>query len=200
MILAPREGLSIISGIPNKDIQWRDKFFVFKVNPASVGDFDFSRIPRECNENIAKRFPCFSFRAYAYAMTPERNRAAPIALEEPVRPQQDRKGKKVKRAEASAGAEPLKRAQRTPKGHVLRPRSQAPSPLLLAMPVSVAILVLEDQSASHIPVELDVGGDRVDSGARRTRRLDLNEVVLADLSSSSSMPPLVTQAPGEGTS
>ncbi|KAJ4901841.1 hypothetical protein Rs2_15792 [Raphanus sativus] len=71
----------------------------------------------------------------AYAMSQGRNRDAPIALEEPICPQQDRKGKKVKRVEASVdpsnaslGAEPLKQARRTPERRVLRPRSQAPSP------------------------------------------------------------------------
>lgn len=43
MILTPREGRSIIGGIPNRDDRWREKFFVFKINPASVGDFDFTR-------------------------------------------------------------------------------------------------------------------------------------------------------------
>ncbi|KAJ4901840.1 Uncharacterized protein Rs2_15791 [Raphanus sativus] len=135
----------------------------------------------------------------AYAMSQGRNRDAPIALEEPICPQQDRKGKKVKRVEASAdpsnaslGAEPLKRARRTPERRSIS--------LLLATPVSVAIPVHEDQSASHVPVESDAGGDRVDSRARQTVGQGLNEVVSADLSSSSSMPPPVTRAPGEGTS
>ncbi|KAG2270347.1 hypothetical protein Bca52824_064902 [Brassica carinata] len=52
MILAPRSGRVIIEGIPNKDDRWREKFFVFKVNPASVGDFDFERIPREWSDDI----------------------------------------------------------------------------------------------------------------------------------------------------
>ena len=47
MILAPRPGCSIIDGIPNRDDWWREKFFIFKINPASVGDFDFETIPRE---------------------------------------------------------------------------------------------------------------------------------------------------------
>ncbi|KAF3603205.1 hypothetical protein F2Q69_00035504 [Brassica cretica] len=50
MILAPRPGRSIIDGIPNRDDRWREKFFVFKINPASVGDFDFGRIPREWSD------------------------------------------------------------------------------------------------------------------------------------------------------
>ncbi|XP_013617530.1 PREDICTED: uncharacterized protein LOC106324049 [Brassica oleracea var. oleracea] len=47
MILAPQGGRGIIEGIPNKGDRWREKFFVFKINSASVGDFDFERIPRE---------------------------------------------------------------------------------------------------------------------------------------------------------
>ena len=54
MILAPRGGRVIIEGIPNKDDRWRDKFFVFKINPASVGDFDFERIPREWSDDIGE--------------------------------------------------------------------------------------------------------------------------------------------------
>ena len=38
MILAPRGGRGIIEGIPNRDNRWREKFFVFKINPASVGN------------------------------------------------------------------------------------------------------------------------------------------------------------------
>ncbi|KAF2544859.1 hypothetical protein F2Q70_00022080 [Brassica cretica] len=55
MILAPRSGRVIIEGIPNKDDRWREKFFVFKVNPASVEDFDFERIPREWSDDIGKK-------------------------------------------------------------------------------------------------------------------------------------------------
>ena len=56
MILAPRGGRGIIEGIPNKDDRWREKFFVFKINPASVGDFDFERIPREWSDDIGEYF------------------------------------------------------------------------------------------------------------------------------------------------
>ncbi|KAF2553772.1 hypothetical protein F2Q68_00035310 [Brassica cretica] len=52
MILAPRGGRGIIEGIPNKDNRWREKFFIFKINPASVRDFDFERIPREWSDDI----------------------------------------------------------------------------------------------------------------------------------------------------
>uniref|UniRef100_A0A0D3BFV6 Reverse transcriptase zinc-binding domain-containing protein n=1 Tax=Brassica oleracea var. oleracea TaxID=109376 RepID=A0A0D3BFV6_BRAOL len=56
MILAPRAGRSIIDGIPSRDDRWKEKFFVFKINPASVGDFDFSMIPREWSDEIVKIF------------------------------------------------------------------------------------------------------------------------------------------------
>ncbi|WZY77880.1 hypothetical protein YC2023_024264 [Brassica napus] len=51
-ILAPRAGQSIIDGIPNRDDRWIEKFFVFTINPVSVGDFDFGRIPREWSGKI----------------------------------------------------------------------------------------------------------------------------------------------------
>lgn len=56
MILARRAGRYIIDDIPNRDDRWREKFFVFKINPTSVGDFDFSRIPREWSDEIGKIF------------------------------------------------------------------------------------------------------------------------------------------------
>ncbi|KAF3595192.1 hypothetical protein DY000_02027217 [Brassica cretica] len=55
MILAPRGGRGIIEGIPNRDDRWREKFFVFKINSASVGDFDFKRIPREWSDDIERQ-------------------------------------------------------------------------------------------------------------------------------------------------
>ena len=58
MILAPRSGRVIIEGIPNKDDRWRENLFVFKVNLASVGDFEFERIPREWSDDIGNFFFC----------------------------------------------------------------------------------------------------------------------------------------------
>ncbi|KAF3502920.1 hypothetical protein F2Q69_00039895 [Brassica cretica] len=52
MILAPRHDRSIIDGIPSRDDRWREKFFVFKINPASFCDFDFRRIRREWSDGI----------------------------------------------------------------------------------------------------------------------------------------------------
>ncbi|KAF2534274.1 hypothetical protein F2Q70_00029960 [Brassica cretica] len=60
MILAPRPGRSIIDSIPNKDVRWREKFFAFKTNPASVGDFDLDTIPREWSNEIGRFFEFYS--------------------------------------------------------------------------------------------------------------------------------------------
>ena len=54
MILAPRPGRSVIDGIPNRDDRWKEKFFVFKINPALVGDFDFETIPRVWSDEIGR--------------------------------------------------------------------------------------------------------------------------------------------------
>ncbi|KAF2550585.1 hypothetical protein F2Q68_00036381 [Brassica cretica] len=39
-------------GIPYRDQNWREEFFVFKIDEASVGSFDFSRLPRYWAEDI----------------------------------------------------------------------------------------------------------------------------------------------------
>lgn len=44
-LLSPRPRRTIVDGIPDSDDQWREKFSFFKVNTASVGDFDFDRVP-----------------------------------------------------------------------------------------------------------------------------------------------------------
>ncbi|KAJ4889252.1 Uncharacterized protein Rs2_29000 [Raphanus sativus] len=46
MIFPLCAGRTVDDGIPSRDDRWREKLFVFKVTPASVGDFDFSRLPR----------------------------------------------------------------------------------------------------------------------------------------------------------
>ena len=69
MILAPRPGRSVIDGISNRDDRWREKFFVFKINPASVGDFDFETIPRVRSYEIGRVFflsPLRGFHALIY--------------------------------------------------------------------------------------------------------------------------------------
>ncbi|KAF2551940.1 hypothetical protein F2Q68_00033897 [Brassica cretica] len=52
-LVSLRPGLHVIKDIPYRDEKWREQFFVFKVDRASVGEFDFSRIPRSWAENIA---------------------------------------------------------------------------------------------------------------------------------------------------
>lgn len=52
MLLSPCPGRTIVDGIPNRDDRLREKFFVFKVDAASVGDFDFDRIPREFPDEV----------------------------------------------------------------------------------------------------------------------------------------------------
>ncbi|KAG2266897.1 hypothetical protein Bca4012_075625 [Brassica carinata] len=123
MILAPRSGRVIIEGIPNKDDRWREKFFVFKVNPASVGDFDFERIPREWSDDIepfgpapmtlelcglmatlrrgSPRWLAFTHDRIrtAYALPPGVNRATNVALVAPVQPKKGRGNKRNKEKE-----------------------------------------------------------------------------------------------------
>ncbi|XP_013639452.1 PREDICTED: uncharacterized protein LOC106344675 [Brassica oleracea var. oleracea] len=124
MILAPRPGHSIIDGIPNRDDRWREKFFVFKINPASVGDFDFGRIPREWSEEIepfgpapmspelrgliatlrrgSPRWLTFTVDRIrtAYALPPGENRVIPIGLAAPIRPGKGRCNKRAREKEA----------------------------------------------------------------------------------------------------
>ncbi|XP_056847470.1 uncharacterized protein LOC130498125 [Raphanus sativus] len=52
-LASPRPGLHVIGGAPYRDDQWRDQFFVFKVDSSTVGDFDFSLLPRHWAETIA---------------------------------------------------------------------------------------------------------------------------------------------------
>ncbi|XP_022564366.1 uncharacterized protein LOC111208965 [Brassica napus] len=123
MILAPRSGRVIIEGIPNKDDRWREKFFVFKVNPASVGDFDFERIPREWSDDIepfghvpmtpelrglkatlrrgSPRWLAFTHDRIrtAYALPPGVNCATHVALVALVRPKKGRGNKRKKEKE-----------------------------------------------------------------------------------------------------
>ncbi|KAG2250284.1 hypothetical protein Bca52824_080420 [Brassica carinata] len=52
-LVSPRPGRHVIEDIPYRDEKWREQFFVFKVDRASMGEFDFSRLPRSWAENIA---------------------------------------------------------------------------------------------------------------------------------------------------
>ncbi|XP_013669490.1 uncharacterized protein At3g60930, chloroplastic-like [Brassica napus] len=52
-LVSPRPGRHVIEDVPYRDEKWREQFFVFRVDRASVGDFDFSRLPRSWTERIA---------------------------------------------------------------------------------------------------------------------------------------------------
>nr|XP_018475500.1 PREDICTED: uncharacterized protein At3g60930, chloroplastic-like [Raphanus sativus] len=52
-LAAPRPGLHVIGGTSYRDDLWREQFFVFKVDSSTVGDFDFSLLPRRWAKNIA---------------------------------------------------------------------------------------------------------------------------------------------------
>ncbi|XP_013700292.1 uncharacterized protein At3g60930, chloroplastic-like [Brassica napus] len=51
-LMSPRQGRHIIHGIPYRDQNWREEFFVFKIDEAFLGSFDFSRLPRYWAEDI----------------------------------------------------------------------------------------------------------------------------------------------------
>ncbi|KAF3510501.1 hypothetical protein F2Q69_00009202 [Brassica cretica] len=52
-LVSPRPGCHVIEDVPYRDEKWRERFFVFKVDRAYVGHFDFSRLPRNWAENVA---------------------------------------------------------------------------------------------------------------------------------------------------
>ncbi|KAF3551540.1 hypothetical protein DY000_02007378 [Brassica cretica] len=51
-LVSPRPGRHVIEDVSYRDEKWRKQFFVFKVDRASTGDFNFSRLPRNWAENI----------------------------------------------------------------------------------------------------------------------------------------------------
>ncbi|XP_013632796.1 PREDICTED: uncharacterized protein LOC106338338 [Brassica oleracea var. oleracea] len=51
-LVSPCPGRHIIEDIPYRDEKWREQFFVFKMDRAFMGEFDFSRLPRRWAENI----------------------------------------------------------------------------------------------------------------------------------------------------
>ncbi|KAF2534827.1 hypothetical protein F2Q70_00029768 [Brassica cretica] len=176
MILAPRPGRSIIDGIPNRDDRWREKFFVFKINPASVGDFDFERIFREWSDEIER------IRA-AYTLPPGENRATPIGLADPVRPGKDHRNKRAREKEALPD----------------RPdeSSEVGSPVSIAVPVGGARKTPNTSASSVGDRALN---DDIDSSTHRCRRRALEDIhsVSLNLPSLGLPPPL--RASGEGTS
>ncbi|KAG2247570.1 hypothetical protein Bca52824_087198 [Brassica carinata] len=51
-LMSPRPGRQIIQSVPYRDQNWREEFFVFKIDEASVGSFDFSKLARYWTEDI----------------------------------------------------------------------------------------------------------------------------------------------------
>ncbi|KAF3510171.1 hypothetical protein F2Q69_00007851 [Brassica cretica] len=51
-LVSPRPGRHVIEDIPYRDEKWHEQFFVFKMDRASMGDFDFSQFPRRWAENL----------------------------------------------------------------------------------------------------------------------------------------------------
>ncbi|KAF2567819.1 hypothetical protein F2Q68_00025057 [Brassica cretica] len=51
-LVSSRPGRHVIEDIPYRDEKWREQFFVFKMDRASMGDFDISQLPRRWAENI----------------------------------------------------------------------------------------------------------------------------------------------------
>ncbi|WZZ60028.1 hypothetical protein YC2023_060135 [Brassica napus] len=195
MILAPRSGRVIIEGIPNKDDRWREKFFVFKVNPASpFGPAPMT--PKLCRLMAPLRRGSPRWLAFthdriqtAYALPLGVNRATPVALVVPIRPKKGRGNKRKKEKEVL-----LDRPDES---------SEAQSPGLLARPVSIAILAggtrkASDNSASSAGDR--VLNDEVDSLTHRRRRRVLEEINTVTSGSSSSGLPPPLRVSGEGTS
>ena len=61
-LMSPRPGRQIIQGVPYRDQDWREEFFVFKIDEASVGSSDFSSLPRYWAEDIGEfLFGIFGF-------------------------------------------------------------------------------------------------------------------------------------------
>ncbi|KAF2560903.1 hypothetical protein F2Q70_00016820 [Brassica cretica] len=51
-LVSPPPGRHVIEDIPYRDAKWHEQFFVFKVDQASVGNFDFFQLPRNWAENV----------------------------------------------------------------------------------------------------------------------------------------------------
>ncbi|XP_048622609.1 uncharacterized protein LOC125591797 [Brassica napus] len=51
-LVSPRPGSHVIEDIPYRDEKWREQFFVFKMDRASMDNFDFSELPQRWAENI----------------------------------------------------------------------------------------------------------------------------------------------------
>ncbi|XP_056843065.1 uncharacterized protein LOC108808094 [Raphanus sativus] len=220
-------GRSVISGIPNKDVNWTDKFFVFKIDPVTVGDFDFSRIPMKWNENVElfgsssltpelrvliaalRRGECHwsSFNSEriraAYALPPGLNHGVPIPLAEPIRPRRDQKGKGVKRVEPPAEPSDANSDSvplKRARGTLERRvlRSSSQAQSPVVLATPVSVVRLVRSDQPESRVPGETdAGGEIASKVQR-RRLILGEETSGDPSASSSEPS--KQDPGEGTS
>ncbi|KAH0862438.1 hypothetical protein HID58_079649 [Brassica napus] len=146
----------------------------------------------------------------AYALPPGVNRVIHVALVAPVRPKKGRGNMRKKekevlldRPDESSEVGSLERAQKVQRRPVLRSRSQAQSPGLLARSVSIAIRAGGTRKASDNSASS--AGDRalndeVDSLTHRRQRRVLEEINTVTSGSSSSGLPPPLRVSGEGTS
>ncbi|KAF3501468.1 hypothetical protein F2Q69_00040355 [Brassica cretica] len=218
MILAPRPGHFIIDGIPNRDHRWREKFFVFKINPASVEPFGPAPMTPELRGLITTllrgnpRWLAITVdrTQAANALPLGENHATPIGLAAPIRPGKGRRNKRAREKEPlpdhpneSYEVGSLERAQKARRGPILKLGSQAQSPGLMAWPVSIAAPVGGARRTPNTSAD-SVGGralnDAVDSSTHRRRRQALEEINCVSSNSPSSGLPPPLRASGEGTS
>ncbi|KAF3569557.1 hypothetical protein DY000_02016186 [Brassica cretica] len=174
MILAPRPGRSVIDGIPNRDDQWREKFFVFKINPASVGDFDFETIPRVWSDDI-EPFGSAPMTPELRGLIATFRRGSPRWLAFPGRGRRRRYPTVLTSLPKSGRGSELRKQR----GPTLRSRSQTQSPGLLARPVLIVIPVGGARRAPNASTG-SVGDraldDDIDSSTHRRRRRALKEI------------------------
>ncbi|KAJ4881637.1 Uncharacterized protein Rs2_38692 [Raphanus sativus] len=188
-----------------------------QVDPVTVGDFEFSRIPIKWNENVElfgtskstpelrglisalRRGKCswdsFTLERVraAYALPPGVNRAIPVALVEPI--QVKKKDPPAEPSDANSDSAPSKRARETPDKRVTRASSQIQSPIVRATPLSLLRPGRDVPPDSRASGEVDV--EEVAPKVQRPR-LILDEESSKGFNVSSSEP--LMQDPGEGTS
>lgn len=55
-LMSPHPGCHVIEGVSYRDEKWREQLFVFKVDPMSMEDFDFAKLPQNMAEDICCLF------------------------------------------------------------------------------------------------------------------------------------------------
>ncbi|XP_013617176.1 PREDICTED: uncharacterized protein LOC106323634 [Brassica oleracea var. oleracea] len=229
MILAPRPGRSIIDGIPNRDDRWREKFFVFKINQALVGDFDIETIHREWSSEIEPfgsapmtpelrgliatlrrgspqwlAFTVDRIRA-AYTLPPGEKRATPVGSVVPIRPGKGRRDKSkltffgLKRFECLWVAQFSKYALF--RGREKEVLSDRPDESSEAGSIAVPVCGAQrEPNTSTGSVGDRALDDEIDSPTHQSQRRALKEINSVSSNSPSSEPPPPLRASGEGTS